>query len=116
MATVEQTLPIPEARFVLSGVGWVTYEALRRNDENKRVRMTYDNGLLELMSPSSDHEAIKRLIGRMIEALTEELGIAARSLSSSTWQKPDASESRRRSIRARRVESWERNCSMFVPT
>lgn len=89
MATVEQTLPIPETRFVLSGVPWGLYHALRENDASQRVRMTYDDGVLELMSPSNDHEAIKRLIGRMIEAFTEELGISARSLSSSTWQRPD---------------------------
>lgn len=89
MATVEQTLLIPETRFVLSGISWNMYEMLRESEENQGVRMTYDDGTLELMSPSNDHEAIKKLIGRMIESFTEELGIAARSLGSSTWQGPE---------------------------
>lgn len=89
MATVEQQLLTPENRVVLSGISWKTYEQLRGIEENSRVRMTYDGGVLELMSPSTDHESIKRLIGQMIEALTEELDIPRRSLSASTWKRPE---------------------------
>lgn len=89
MATVEQQSLISETRIVLSGVSWVTYELLRENEENWHVRMTYDEGTLELMSPSPDHEAVKRLIGRMIEAFTEEMGIPLRSLSGTTWKRPE---------------------------
>lgn len=89
MATVEQTLLTPEDRLVLSGISWDIYEALRENEENWHIRMTYDEGALELMSPSMDHEAIKRLVGQMIEALTEELSVPRRSLSASTWKWPE---------------------------
>jgi hypothetical protein len=33
--------------------------------------MTYDNGVLELMSPKREHENIGRLIGRMVETFSE---------------------------------------------
>lgn len=33
--------------------------------------MTYDDGVLELMSPLREHENIGRLIGRVIEAYSE---------------------------------------------
>ncbi|HQU44254.1 MAG: hypothetical protein B7Z73_11010 [Planctomycetia bacterium 21-64-5] len=89
MATVEQLSLAPEDRVVLSGIPWETYARLRDGEENYRVRMTYDEGTLELMSPSPDHEAIKRLIGQMIEALTEELRIPRRSLSATTWKRPE---------------------------
>lgn len=92
MATVEQTLLIPETRFQLSGIPWHLYEMLRESGDNQGVRMTYDDGMLELMCPSNDHEAIKRLIGQMIEAFTEEFGIPRRSLGSSTWQGPERSK------------------------
>jgi Uma2 family endonuclease len=89
MATVEQSVLAPEDRLVLSGISWDIYEALRENEENWHVRMTYDEGTLELMSPSMDHEAVKKLVGQMIEAFTEELSIPRRSLSASTWKRPE---------------------------
>jgi len=89
MATVEKAKLFGEKRIVLSGISWELYERLRDNEENRHVRMVYDDGRLELMSPSPDHEAIKELICDMIKAFTEELGIAQRSLGSTTWKRPD---------------------------
>lgn len=92
MATIEQqnTLQLTgEKRVVLRGVSWELYEALRDIESSWHVRMTYDEGTLELMSPSEDHEWIKRLVGQMIEAITEELSIPRRSLSATTWKRRD---------------------------
>jgi Uma2 family endonuclease len=41
------------------------------------------------MSPSKVHEHVKRLIGRMIEAFTEELNIDIESASSTTFKRED---------------------------
>jgi Uma2 family endonuclease len=41
------------------------------------------------MSPSKGHEHIKRLIGRLIEAFTEELNIDIESASSTTFKRED---------------------------
>ena len=90
MATVEKkTVVRGERRIVLSGISWELYEQLRDNEENWHVHMAYDQGRLELMSPSTEHEAIKRLIGRMIEAFTEEMNVPCRSLGNSTWKRPE---------------------------
>jgi Uma2 family endonuclease len=89
MSTIERVVLVPEDRVVLSSIPWEMYDQLRENEENWGVRMTYDRGVLELMSPSPDHESIKRLIGQMIEAFTEEMSIPRRSLSASTWKRPD---------------------------
>lgn len=89
MATVEKVLLGVEKRIALSGIAWELYEQLRENEESWHVRMTYDNGRLELMSPSPDHEAIKRWIGRLIEAFTEEMNVPCRSLSGTTWKRPE---------------------------
>jgi Uma2 family endonuclease len=86
MATVEKTVLRGENRIVLSGISWELYQQLRENEENWHVHMAYDGGTLELMSPSQDHEAIKKLIGQLIEAFTEEMGISRRSLGSTTWK------------------------------
>ena len=67
MATVEQVVLRGERRIVLSGIAWELYEQLRENEDNWHVRMAYDKGRLELMSPSPDHEALKELICEMIK-------------------------------------------------
>lgn len=87
MATVEKVLLRGEDRIVLSGVSWETYEQLRENEENWPVRMAYDEGTLELMSPSPSHEVITKLLAQMIEAFTAELAIPRRSLRSTTWKR-----------------------------
>jgi Uma2 family endonuclease len=89
MAIVEKARLRGEHRIVLSGVSWELYEQLRDNEQNRRVRMAYDQGTLELMSPSLDHEAIKELLCDMIKAFAEELGISQRSLGSTTWKRPE---------------------------
>lgn len=91
MATIER-LPQTEAgsaRVVLSDVSWQIYETLREIDANDHIRMTFDRGTLEMMSPSQGHEETKRLIGRMVETLTEELQIPLRSRGSTTWKSPE---------------------------
>ena len=87
MATVEKTKLRGERRIVLSGVSWELYEQLRENEDNWHVRMAYDNGRLELMSPSPHHESITKLIARMVETFMEETGVSHRSLRSTTWKR-----------------------------
>lgn len=92
MATIEQTKLRGERRVVLSGISWDLYEQLRENKENRHVQMAYDNGRLELMSPSRDHERIKTLIARLVEAFTEEMGVPLQSLGSTTWKRSELSK------------------------
>jgi Uma2 family endonuclease len=68
-----------EKRVYLGGVTWETYQALRQADENVHLRMTYDRGALEIVSPSRKHEQVSYLIGRMIDqwTLLHEIDIAA---------------------------------------
>lgn len=87
MATIEQHALIAEERIVLTGISWEIYEELRENEENWHVRMAYDEGTLELMSPSPSHERVKKLIGQLIETFTTEMGIPRRSLGSTTWKR-----------------------------
>ncbi|HQU46646.1 MAG TPA: Uma2 family endonuclease [Pirellulales bacterium] len=90
MATVEKKSVLHgERRIVLAGISWELYEQLRENEENWHIRMAYDQGRLELVSPSPSHEGIKKLIGRMIEAFTEEMNVPCRSLGNSTWKRQE---------------------------
>jgi Uma2 family endonuclease len=71
----------------LPGVSYSTYEALVTEiEDRRRLRITYHHGGLEIMSPTPDHERAKTLFGRMIETLTEELGIPVLSGGSTTFK------------------------------
>ncbi len=63
---------------VLHALSWGTYRALREMPENQNIRMTYDRGELEIVSPSRAHEAIAELLAIMIEiwSLESDVGIA----------------------------------------
>jgi Uma2 family endonuclease len=76
-----------EDRVVIRGVDWEGYEALLRVVGDGHVRITYDGKDTELMAPSADHEDSKKLIGRLIETLTLELGIPCDGLGSTTWRR-----------------------------
>ncbi len=84
------TLPQSSDRMVLKNISWQTYQDLVHDlEQEPGVRLTYDRGLLEIQMPLDPHEGFKKLIGRMIEALTEELGIEIRSMGSRTWNRED---------------------------
>jgi Uma2 family endonuclease len=90
MATIEQP---PAAEFVpdhilLHGISWELYEQLRDIPDNWGKSMTYDQGDLEIMSPSARREDFAYLLGRMLETFTEELNIPIRGLRSTTWKDP----------------------------
>ncbi|MCI0491422.1 MAG: Uma2 family endonuclease [Planctomycetes bacterium] len=83
---VKASLPLQEHVY-LPGVSYATYEAiLTEIEDRRRLRITYHHGEMEMMSPSQDHERAKTLIGRMIETLTEELGIPVLSCGSTTFK------------------------------
>ena len=79
--------PIPEG-FLLRGISWKTYESLLRDFEESgsNVRMTYDRGILELMSPASRHERRKKRLARMIETMSEDLNIPIEFAGSTTFR------------------------------
>ena len=73
-----------ERRFVLHGVPWWTYVALRDalDEQGGGVKMTYLEGTLELMSPSTLHEDAKTIIARLIEVWAMERDSCVNSISS----------------------------------
>jgi Uma2 family endonuclease len=60
----------------LSGVDWQTYTRLLTVfAERPGVRLTYDRGELEIMSPLLEHDKDDRFLFRLVITLTEELGL-----------------------------------------
>lgn len=78
-----------EQRVVLDNISWSTYLAILNDAENRRGRIAYYRGILEIMSPSKLHENIKKLIARMIEAFSEATGIEADGAGSTTFRRED---------------------------
>ena len=79
----------PETRTVLENVRWETFLELAEQRRGSVPRMTYDNGVLEMMSPRRQHENIGRLIGRMIETYSEVLEIEIQSVASTTFKRKE---------------------------
>jgi Uma2 family endonuclease len=81
--------PPPGQRLLLSGIDWRTYRRLLRIfDGRPGLRITYDRGALEIMTTSPQHEHYRRLLGRFIEALTEELAMPLAGYGSMTFRRP----------------------------
>jgi Uma2 family endonuclease len=76
-------------RFVLQGVPWELYQELRDLPENDHVRMTFDEGVLEMMTPSARHERWSELIGQLIRVWMEELSIDIVSCRNMTVSRKD---------------------------
>ena len=75
---------------LLSSVDWATYLQLRDQPANRHVRMTYDRGRLELMSPvSRRHERVHLLLSQMVHVWTEERNIPRLSGGSTTLRRED---------------------------
>jgi Uma2 family endonuclease len=83
--------PAPEqpSMLVLENVSWKTYESLLRDTQEQRLRITYDQGRMSVMSPLPKHEWIKVVVGRMIGIMALELNIPMCSLGQTTWKRRD---------------------------
>jgi Uma2 family endonuclease len=87
MSTV-RTKSLPTHRVVLNDVDWRTYERLLRAlDERPALRLTYDRGVLEIMTTSYKHEGFGHILGRFIVVLTEELGLPIKGGGSTTFRR-----------------------------
>jgi Uma2 family endonuclease len=77
-------------RVILPNISWQTYQSLIRDFEQEpAIRLTYDRGMLEIRMPLDPHETYKKVLGRLVEAATEELDIEIRSLGSRTCDRAD---------------------------
>lgn len=80
---------MPEGgRFYQEGVSWEEYEELLEELMGVRsVRISYDQGRMEIMPLSPEHEGYARLFGYLIQVLTEELNLAFVSRGSTTLKR-----------------------------
>ncbi len=83
------TSTLEDKSFLLTGISWEHYEAMLAMLADRPVRLTYDRGCLELMSPSFNHERLKKRLARLVEVLTEELNIPLVAGGSTTFKRRD---------------------------
>jgi Uma2 family endonuclease len=77
----------PDQRVILGGIDWWQFEAfLAIRGDRAGVRVTYLEGELEIMSPSHTHEALKKLIARLLEAYADEPGLVFEGYGSLTMR------------------------------
>ncbi|MFM6307109.1 MAG: Uma2 family endonuclease, partial [Dolichospermum sp.] len=78
----------PEERQTITGVNWNNYEALINDlGDSLQYRVTYLDGVIELMSPSRRHEIHKTIIGSLLEIYFQEKRIRYFPLGSTTFRK-----------------------------
>jgi len=79
---------------VMAGVSWQTYARLRRelDEAGTNVRITYDRGRMELMSPTPRHDKWKKLIAQLVEALAADRDVPISAFGSTTWKREDLAQ------------------------
>jgi Uma2 family endonuclease len=81
-------------RVTLHGISWQTYtRILAALGDQRASRLAYAQGVLEITMPSDRHETYKKLLERMIETLTEELNLPAKSFGATTLNRADLERS-----------------------
>ena len=96
-STAEAILSVPPSSSVetgqcviLSGVSWATYEQLLADFQDRHVaHFAYDQGVLEIMVLSAEHEVIKHTIALLVDILAEELNINVYGFGSTTFRRED---------------------------
>jgi Uma2 family endonuclease len=87
--SIAELAPPAEQRWRMSAVSWEGYLHLGQAFAGRHVRMAYDRGELELMTVSLGHDGDKSLLARLVEVVTEEMGIDIKSGGSTTLNRED---------------------------
>lgn len=87
-STAEQLIEQPNV--ILNNVSWETYERLlKEQGEHGGTRFTYDEGTLQIMIISYEHDRQNRLLASFVEALLEEWDIDFENAGSATFKRKD---------------------------
>ena len=88
MTVLAQPPVTADEKMVLDGVSWKTYEHLLKDFANRpSIRLTYDEGTLEISVVSYGHERRKTIIGDLVVRLAFELDIDYEAAGSTTFKR-----------------------------
>lgn len=68
---------------------WDMYEGLLNLVGERPIRLTYDRGVLEIMTLSFRHEKYSELLGKFLDVLTDESNLDKQSGGSTTFRRKD---------------------------
>jgi Uma2 family endonuclease len=77
------------AGILFERVSWDDYEAMLRIVGKRPIRVTYDRGRMEIMSPLWKHGSVSYLLGRLVDVLTEELDVPVEAADPVTFSRHD---------------------------
>jgi Uma2 family endonuclease len=80
-----------EVSILLHDVPWEIYRSLRSAESNRHLRMTYDTGALELMSPSRKHAKISTFLAALISEWAVRHAIEMEFGGDTTFEREDLS-------------------------
>lgn len=76
------------ATLVIHQFDWDDYEALLKElSDRPHLRVSYDRGKLEIMTPLPEHEDYARFIDRLVHITAEELDLKLQSYGGATWKR-----------------------------
>ena len=89
--TIPQPAPVERGQnLILHGVSWETYERLLADfQDSHAAHFAYDQGVLEIMVLSAEHERPNRTIALLVEEVALEMGIDVDNVGSHTFKRED---------------------------
>ena len=89
----DQPTPAPpivgEERMLISDVSWDFYVAFCEEIGERPLRLSFSDGMLEIMIAKAPHEFYKKMLAKLIEIIILELDLPVRSGGSMTFQRKD---------------------------
>ncbi len=90
MAAVAAVARTYSQRMVLDHISWRTYESLLQDYIDRSApRFSYDRGVLEIVSLSTEHEEENRTLALFIELVAGARAIRVRNVGSMTFKRED---------------------------
>ncbi len=90
---LEKIVVKPGQQLLLQDISWQDFEEiLEELGEHRSSRISYSNGVLEIMVPLPEHEKDKEIIGEMVRILLDQLEIDFEPLGSTTFKNEQMSQ------------------------
>ncbi len=84
---LEKIIVKPGQQLLLQDISWQDFEEiLEELGEHRSSRISYSNGVLEIMVPLPEHEKDKEIIGEIVRILLDQLEIDFEPLGSTTFK------------------------------
>ena len=89
MTPAVEIRPVGEQRILLEGITWDFYRTFCDQVDGRSVRLSFDNGKLEIMITKRPHEFYKTILAKLVEQMVFELNIPVASGGNMTFQRED---------------------------